>query len=98
MSLERKIVQIFRSSKQDEMYLYVAKEVGLSLVPEALMTRFGRGVPAMVILMDENKKLARTDATKVLTAIRDQGYFLQLPPVKEDSLLDLYKTPTEAAY
>ncbi|OUR79955.1 hypothetical protein A9Q77_02745 [Marinomonas sp. 42_23_T18] len=98
MSLERKIVQIFRSSKQDEMYLYVAKDVGLSLVPEALMARFGRGIPAMVILMDENKKLARTDATKVLTAIRDQGYFLQLPPVKEDSLLDLYKAPTEAAY
>lgn len=98
MSLERKIVQVFRSSKQDEMYIYVAKDVGLSLVPEALMARFGRGIPAMVILLDENKKLARTDASQVLTAIRDNGYFLQLPPAKDDSLLDLYMTPTQAAY
>lgn len=98
MSLERKIVQVFRSTKQDEMYIYVAKDSGLSVVPDALMERFGRGTPAMVLLLDENKKLARTDAVTVLTAIRDQGFYLQLPPVKEDSLLDLYKAPTKAVY
>lgn len=98
MSLERKIVQVFRSSKQDGMYIYVAKDKGLSVVPDALMARFGRGEPAMVILLDEDKKLARADAVNVLTAIRDNGYYLQLPPTKEESLLDLYKTPTQAIY
>lgn len=98
MSLERKIVQVFRSTKQDEMYIYVAKEDGLSVVPEALMERFGRGTPAMVLLLDENKKLARTDAASVLTAIRDKGFYLQLPPAKDESLLDLYKAPTKAVY
>jgi uncharacterized protein YcgL (UPF0745 family) len=98
MSLEKKIVQVYRSTKQDEMYIYVAKEDGLSVVPEALMERFGRGTPAMVLLLDENKKLARTDAVTVLTSIRDQGFYLQLPPAKDDSLLDLYMTPTQAAY
>jgi uncharacterized protein YcgL (UPF0745 family) len=98
MALERKIVQVFRSTKQDEMYIYVTKEDGLGVVPEALMERFGRGTPAMVLLLDENKKLARTDAKTVLTSIRNQGFYLQLPPTKEESLLDLYKTPTKAVY
>lgn len=96
--LEQRIVQVFRSSKKDEMYIYVAKEDGLNVVPEELMTRFGTGISAMVLLLDKDKKLARTTGEKVLTAINEQGFYLQLPPAKDDSMLDLYKAPTEAVY
>ncbi len=37
------IVQVFRSSKHDGMYLYVEKSLGLKDIPEELMTRFGKG-------------------------------------------------------
>ena len=32
---------VYRSSKKDEMYLYLASEEGFDQVPEALMQRFG---------------------------------------------------------
>lgn len=98
MNLERKIIQVFRSSKKDEMYLYVPKDEGLGRVPAELMEKFGKATPTMVLLIDKDKKLARTTGEKVLTAIIENGFYLQLPPVKDEYLLDLYKTPTESVY
>ncbi|BFM48530.1 YcgL domain-containing protein [Marinomonas sp. THO17] len=92
------IIEIFRSSKRDEMYIYVEKASGLSKVPEDLMVRFGKGISAMTMLLTPEKKLARAEAQTVIDAIREQGFYLQLPPAKDDYLLDLYKTPTEAVY
>lgn len=92
------IVEVFRSSKHDGMYLYVEKKVGLKDIPEDLMTRFGKGVSAMTMLLTNESKLARTTPEKVIEAIREKGFYLQLPPAKEEYLLDLYKAPTEAVY
>ena len=98
MNLERKIVQVFRSSKKDDMYIYVEKSKGLEVVPDELLERFGKGIPAMIILLDKDKQLASTNGEKVLTAIQEKGFYLQLPPARDDSMLDLYRTPTQAAY
>ncbi|MGO3345880.1 MAG: YcgL domain-containing protein [Marinomonas sp.] len=92
------IVEIFRSSKHDGMYLYVEKKNGLKEIPEALMARFGAGISAMTMLLTKDQKLAMADTEKVIKGIREVGFYLQLPPVKEEYLLDLYKTPTEAVY
>jgi uncharacterized protein YcgL (UPF0745 family) len=92
------IVQVFRSSKHDGMYLYVEKSLGLKDIPEELMTRFGKGISAMVMLLTVESKLARANPENVIKGIREKGFYLQLPPVKEEYLLDLYKTPTQAVY
>ncbi|SBS33456.1 Protein YcgL [Marinomonas spartinae] len=92
------IVEVFRSSKKDGMYLYVEKRVGLKEIPEDLMTRFGSGISAMTMLLTKESKLARANAESVIKDIKEKGFYLQLPPAKEDYLLDLYKTPTEAVY
>lgn len=77
------ICQIYRSCKESGMYLYCRKEDGLTNVPEDLMARFGRAEPAMVLLLDENRKLANVDVAKVISALQETGYFLQLPPVSD---------------
>lgn len=92
------IVEIFRSSKHDGMYLYVEKKNGLKEIPEALMVRFGAGISAMTMLLTKDQKFAMANTEKVIKGIREVGFYLQLPPVKEEYLLDLYKTPTEAVY
>ncbi len=92
------IVEVFRSSKHDEMYLYVEKSIGLKKVPEELMARFGKGISAMTMLLTTESKLARSKPENVIEGIREKGFYLQLPPAKDDYLLDLYKTPTQAAY
>ncbi|MFN3881563.1 MAG: YcgL domain-containing protein [Nitrincola lacisaponensis] len=89
------ICSIYRSARKDEMYLYVDKRDGLKPVPEALMERFGKAVHVMDMPMTPGRTLARVDAEKVLEAIRDKGFFLQMPPPKEDYLLDLYRERPE---
>lgn len=71
---------IYRSSKIDEMYLYVDRKEDLARVPEALLARFGRPEPAMTLLLNEDRKLARADVAKVMASVRDQGFYLQMPP------------------
>lgn len=74
------ICQIFRSSKEEGMYLYVKKEEGLARVPEDLLKLFGTPQPAMVILLTPDKRLAQTTAEKVAESLDQKGFFLQLPP------------------
>ena len=77
------ICQVFRSSKEEGMYLYVQKDEGLSRVPEDLLKLFGKPQPAMVLLLTPEKKLARVSVDKVVESITRQGFYLQLPPRTE---------------
>jgi len=85
-----KICSIFKSPRKDEMYLYVEKSVQLARVPEALTEMFGRPVHLMDMPIKPGRQLARVDVDKMLSALTTQGYYLQMPPPKEDYLLDLY--------
>jgi uncharacterized protein YcgL (UPF0745 family) len=62
------------------MYLYVDRAEGLSRVPDALLKRFGRPERALSLKLDATRRLARAEAGRVLAAIADEGYYLQLPP------------------
>lgn len=77
------ICQIFRSPKEEGMYLYVKKEEGLSKVPEELLKLFGKPQAAMVLLLTPEKKLARVSVEKVVESLDTQGFYLQLPPRNE---------------
>ncbi|MCE8015724.1 YcgL domain-containing protein [Halomonas sp. MCCC 1A17488] len=98
MQGDKLLCEIYKSSRKEEMYLYVDKRRGLAEVPEALLERFGKPVPAMTLVLTPEKTLARAKASDIMAGIRDKGYYLQLPPAKEAYLLDLYRTPTEARY
>lgn len=95
---DRIICEVFKSSRKDEMYLYVDKRRGLEDVPDALLEPFGKPVPVFTLLLTADKPLARASAVDVLAAIADQGYYFQMPPARDDYLLDLYRTPTQAVY
>lgn len=98
LNAERLICEVFKSSRKEEMYLYVDKSRGLVDVPEALLERFGTPVSTMTLMLTPDKTLARAKASDVLAAIRDQGFYFQMPPAKDDYLLNLYRLPTEARY
>ena len=74
------ICQIYRSSRKQEMYLYVEKSRGLVDVPAALLTQFGEPQESMVLLITADRQLARADVTEVLAQIADNGFYLQMPP------------------
>ncbi len=71
---------IYKSSKKDEMYLYLAREDDFEAVPELLMARFGKPSLVMELELDEQRRLARADVTRVMSQLSEEGYYLQMPP------------------
>ncbi|KAA8735677.1 YcgL domain-containing protein [Acinetobacter qingfengensis] len=79
---------IYKSSKKDEMYIYIARpsfpddepHETFANVPAMLMQAFGRATFVMNIKLHEQRKLARVSAIAVLEALEKQGYYVQMPP------------------
>ena len=85
------IVTVYKSSIADEMYLYVEKAKGLDAAPDALREIFGTPIKVMDIPLTPTRKLGRVEASKLISELQEKGFYLQLPPPKEDYLLDLFK-------
>jgi uncharacterized protein YcgL (UPF0745 family) len=82
----KRLIEIFRSTRDADCYLYVDKKEGLARVPQTLLERFGKPVTAMTMILEPNRKLARADASNVLDNIRDQGFYLQMPPLPDSDM------------
>ncbi|PCJ17038.1 MAG: hypothetical protein COB04_09525 [Gammaproteobacteria bacterium] len=79
---------IYKSPKKDLMYLYVDKTEKLKRVPEPLLARFGEPQLVMEKLLLKSKPLANVDVEEVAKAIVSQGFYLQMPPAKDDYIID----------
>lgn len=86
---------IYKSTKKEHTYLFVKTRDDFSSVPKPLMTTFGTPVLVTIINLATKKKLAFADLSKVNSNLTDQGYYLQLPPPKED-LLKQHKAEMDA--
>ena len=82
----KRLCQVYRSPRKQEMYLYVDKANGLQDVPEALLGKFGEPEEVMTILLSAERKLARADVSEVLEKIEQQGFYLQMPPTAAELL------------
>lgn len=76
---------IYKSSKKDEMYLYISRPSeedfdALSVLPEAVRNAFGRATFVMNLELNEGRKLARANVLHVIDSIETKGFFLQMPP------------------
>ena len=89
----KSLVSIHKSPKRDEMYLYVKKGTDLNNdLPEALTQVFGQPKHLFDLLLTPEKKLARVESVTVLEAIREKGFYLQMPPAdseRDDYLITL---------
>ncbi len=78
------LVDIYRSSLKEGMYLYLEKGKTVDSIPEELARRFGKGELAMTLLLTPDKTLARASVEKVMAQVQEKGFYLQLPPGPED--------------
>lgn len=92
----RLLCSVFRSPKREGMYLYVRRDQDLRELPEALMKVFGTPAHSMDLLLSADKKLARVDAAKVMEQIREQGFYLQMPPQDSEVPLPLARKHRDA--
>ena len=82
----KRLVEVFRSAREAGCYLYVDKKEGMTRVPPALLERFGKPETAMTLMLEPTRKLARAAAATILDNIRDQGFYLQMPPLPGSEL------------
>ncbi len=68
--------------REDEMYLFVDQREKFDRVPPALMERFGEPRLVTTLVLTPQRRLARAQAEKVMEALREQGFYLQMPPPK----------------
>ena len=74
------LCEVFRSPRRAGTYLFVDRQEGMQRVPQALLDGFGTPQSVLTLKLHPQRKLAQAEAATVLAAIRDRGYYLQLPP------------------
>jgi len=89
------ICDIYKSVKEQDMYLYVAKSDGLKRVPEALLERFGKPKHTITIVLQPGRRLARTTAEKMVAELEEKGFYLQLPERKDDYMSEIHAKNTK---
>lgn len=77
---------VYRSSKQDEMYLYLREKDKFSELPQELATRFGKAEFVMELDLASRAKLARENIETVRQSLQARGFYLQMPPRVEAHL------------
>ena len=70
------LCEVYKSGKEAELYLFVARDDGLERVPESLLSRFGQPQKVTSFLLTPERRLARANAERVLDAICEQGFYL----------------------
>jgi uncharacterized protein len=71
---------VYRSNREAELYVYVKREDGLKHVPEELLVKLGMTSEVLTMKLTPARKLARVKTADVLAALKEKGYYLQLPP------------------
>ena len=74
---------IYRSSRKEELYVYLRSKDGFADLPEGLRKLMGTPVLVMDLELHRDRQLARADVQKVMEGLRSRGYYLQMPPVHE---------------
>ncbi|MCV2885100.1 YcgL domain-containing protein [Aestuariibacter sp. AA17] len=77
---------VYKSSRKDETYLYLAKKDDFSSVPEPLLATFGKPIFVMLLPLMKVDKLAQVDKQKLIDEVQEKGFYLQIPPPKENLL------------
>jgi uncharacterized protein len=85
---------IYKSSRKNELYLYLAKKDDFSSVPQALYDTMGKEpIFVMDVELTEERTLAREDINTVKKNLETLGYHVQMPPVIQN--LTNFKEPSK---
>jgi len=76
---------IYRSSRKVGSYLYITGKNDFSDIPEELLKLLGRVEFAFQLKLNKDKTLANADVKIVLQQLKEQGFFLQMPPPQDQA-------------
>lgn len=74
---------IYKGPRKADTYLYVEREDDFERVPASLLDLLGPLQKVMDLELSPDRRLAQADVGEVMDALRERGYYLQLPPGEE---------------
>ena len=77
---------VYRSQKKSGMYLYLTEKDEFEDVPDSLIKLLGELTFSFEFNLSEDRKLVREEAKEVIRIMKESGYFLQMPPPKNEGL------------
>ncbi|MCK9531253.1 MAG: YcgL domain-containing protein [Gammaproteobacteria bacterium] len=77
---------VYRSTKKQELYLFVTAEDNFEQVPGAVMKAFGKPEFVFELELTPERRLARSDVNEVMRSLREQGFYVQMPPPPDADL------------
>ncbi len=79
---------VYRSSRKQELYLYLTEKDAFDGLPGALMKQLGKPTLVMELELHPGRRLARANTQQVITDLRTRGFYLQLPPELKPDLYE----------
>ena len=83
MQFDSMQVYVYRSSRKQDTYLYLARKDDFGPIPAPLMEVFGKPQFALEFELTVERTLAQEDPKSVLASLRERGFHLQMPPQNE---------------
>jgi len=75
---------IYKSTKKDELYLYIANKDDFSDIPQSLYDSMGKEpIFVMELELSPERPLARENVATVIQNLETQGFHVQMPPRPE---------------
>lgn len=71
---------VYRSTRKSGAYLFVEEKDDFERVPDTLLKLLGRLEYSMDLELMPGRAMAQAEATEVIRLLREEGYYLQLPP------------------
>ncbi|MGM0563307.1 MAG: YcgL domain-containing protein [Pseudomonadota bacterium] len=80
---------VYKSRKQEDMYIYLAEKDNFECLPDPLKEKFGEPVFTLEFTFTPERKLAKEDPQTVLQNLAEHGFHLQMPEeVRLDGPID----------
>lgn len=71
---------IYKCSRKEHTYIYINEKDKFDDIPEVLLKTLGNLSFVMELDLYPEKNLAQADAAEVIEKLKEQGFYLQLPP------------------
>lgn len=79
---------VYKSLKKNQTYVFVPQSSDTADLPEALNGLLGTLEKVLDVEINENSTLARAKPCDVIQNIQQHGFYLQMPPGKEQASID----------
>lgn len=77
---------VYRSSRRENTYLFLAKKDSFEEIPEALLRIFGSPEFSFEFELNDEKNLIRENSADVMKNIQERGFHLEMPAENKDPL------------